>query len=639
MSSFLLGNERGENLISILVASIVLVVVFMVSMPSLMKSYTDSKKIMGKPQFCRDIANNIAAQIRSSGIQTKVHRAPVRKNSVRFRSRRWHSASGTFRSLNAGGIVDEHATDGPVNAQRWPASRVMEWDAAAGPSGRFIPNSPRLIHSAMNFLQAVNNSNGNRACTQPQGLAINNTTGLEQLLPTATLNTYLEAGYFVQASLKVQPYNIANDNLRACNPNIALRPFAATEPPRSDVLGITDNLAGRYDAMTGFKTEVFVTLDHPDPALRNAKDRIDCTAKHSFQYDRVVASIPAPRIDSSGNVAVILETQSQSYLGYGSGAGAGLNGTALATPIPFQPGLFLACAWEYNTVTPLSLPGPPVGNINQWGPCEDINVCGRVGARVIESPNGVRIQTNNSIPGNCLLNVRAIAFDSVGNTSTETASGCHASSCQQTTVTSTSGGGGSPPGGYQVNGVTFSGPNAAAMAGAAAALNGATAVPVDNPPPGSLANTAAMQAHVSAVGSVRGTNSTVSTNAASYNAVSAGITAATSARAPASGSPAARASASANLSAAQTNVANAAANVANARANQTAAANAQTAAAGMASSMNGVQAGAVTDADMAKAEADAALAEAEAALAAAQAAEAAAQAAKDAEDSAASSSP
>ncbi len=167
MSNFLFGNERGETLVSVLVAGLVLLIVFMVSMPSLMRSYTDAHRSMARPQFCREVANNIAAQIRSSGIQTKVHRAPVRKNSIRFDNPSWRNGSGSFEALNEDGITDEHATDGPVDAGRWPASRIMQWNPG---TNRFVANSPRLIHSAMNFLQAVNNSNSNRSCRLPRGI-------------------------------------------------------------------------------------------------------------------------------------------------------------------------------------------------------------------------------------------------------------------------------------------------------------------------------------------------------------------------------------------------------------------------------------------------------------------------------------
>ncbi len=587
MSKICIGlrNERGESLLSIAAAMVILLVAGLVAAPTIMGSLKSQKANLQGPSFCRDISRNILAQIRSNGIQTKVYRTPAQQNSVQLNDPAWRQNTTASGNINPGGVISEHGIGPALEGTRWPAISAMSWD---GTIGKFVPNSPRLLYSAMSLLQAVNNNFGNQACTQPQGILIDSTSGLDPLLPQATLDQYLEAGYFVQASIKTQPFRVADETLLPCNSNLRLRPYGIEEPPMSDTFDLTDNLAGRYQPDLGIKTEVYVTVDHVDQSERNGQYLQNCSSSEKFQFDRVESIIPTPVIDTSVNISL-----------------------SLSTPVPTPPasgptpprrpltGLFMVCAYEYQffTLGPAFSHGPVFGNLNTWLPCEQVRVCGGGPPTINEDEFEIEYAFSSAPPNNCSFSVRVTAFDAVGNTlNTPPFTRCFGGTCGSggaTPIASGGGGGGGGNTGYQVAGVTFSSFQTATQA---ATLTGAPVHTVDL---SSLAtatmNSNQMSAHSSAVSSVSAASASISSSLGSLG------------RANVSGADAAVSSAASNVGAAHSAVA---------------------AANSMPSSMGAVRDAAVAEAEAALADAEAALAAAEAAKAQAEA-EAAADAADD----------
>ena len=595
-SSFL-SNQRGESLVTIAVAMMILMIAGLTAGPTIMRAVKSQKNNLMAPSFCRDISQNILAQIRSNGMQTKVYRSPAQQNSVRYTDTSWRGSDNPYDSINPGGVESEHGIGPALETVRWPNELAMQWNSA---NDYFVPNSPPLMYSSMNVLQAVNNAFANQACTQPQGIPINASTGLEPLLPQSTIDMYAEAGYFVAASIKTQPFRVSDETLLPCDGNLRLRPFGEEEPPRSDSQGLTanlqadgsinnghPNLGNTYQANLGLKTEDFVTVDHIDPAARDGQDRRLCSSSEKFQYDRVVSNIPVPTIDTSGDLQIQLASPT-------------------GAPRRRLTGIFMACAYEYQffTVGPAAFSaGPVVGDLNQWIPCQQVRVCGGGAPQINETEFDIEYDFNRAPPASCSFSLRVTAFDAVGNSLAQPPFvRCYNGTCGTGTNTPVPGG---PTGsnandsanpGYQVSGVTFDNAQAAQQA---AALTGAPVQAVDlNATATAAINSSQMLSHTNAVGSV--TTSTASINA-TVNGLAADGT-------------------SGSVDAAQGAVDSAAANV-------SAAQDAVNAANGMGSSMGAVK-------DAAVAEAEAALAEAEAALQAAQEALEAAEDAKEAADAA-----
>lgn len=391
-----LKNERGENLLSVAAAMMILTIAGLVALPIVMGSRSQVKGLK-ENSFCRDLSQNILAQIRSNGLQTKVYRAPSTANSITFNDTQWRNNTTMFGNINRGGVVSEYGIGPALESTRWPAQRVMRWN---GTQRRFVSNAPRLLYSAMNLLQAVNNGFGNRACTQAKGIAIDSTSGLASLLSPATLATYAEAGYFVQASIKTVPFKVIDETVLPCDPNLQLRPFGIQEPPMTDVFRITDGFGTRYRSDHGIQAEAFVTVDHIDPQLRGGKFLKECSTSERFQFNRVISQIPFPQFDVSGNLRVTLDSPP----------------AVAPRPRRSLTGLFLACTYEYqiSTATPFSA-GLFQGNLNRWVPCEQVSVCGGGPPRITESEFQIEYQFDRSPPANCSFSMRVMAYDAVGN--------------------------------------------------------------------------------------------------------------------------------------------------------------------------------------------------------------------------------
>lgn len=391
-----LKNNRGESLISVIIAMVIIAIAAFVAMPTIMGSKSQVNN-MRVNTFCRDLSQNILAQIRSNGLQTKVYRGPSTATSISFSDRQWRNNTSIYGNLNPGGVVSEHGVGTALEPVRWPNQQIMGWDS---PSGRFVSNAPRLLYSAMNLLQALNNSSGNQACQQPEGILINAASGLGSLLTPATLAEYAQAGYNVQATIKTVPFNVADETDLPCNPNLQLRPFGTQEPPMTDSFRITDGFGARYTPTQGIRAEVFVTIDHINPAKRGGAFFEKCSSSEKFQYNRVISQIPFPQFDTSGNLRVTLTSPPAV-------------GTA---PRRSLTGRFLACTYEYQIVnlSPFS-PGPVQGNLNRWVPCEQVSVCGGGPPRVSETQFQIEYQFDRRPPANCNFSMRVMAFDAVGN--------------------------------------------------------------------------------------------------------------------------------------------------------------------------------------------------------------------------------
>ncbi len=564
-----LKNQRGETLVTVVISVLLLTVCFLISAPAFLNIYQGPRKGLVPQQNCRDIAQNIMNEIRSNGMQTRVYRAPIRSTSVLFSNTNWQTDGGAF-NLNPNGVIAEHGVGAPLMSRRFPNQRIMQWNSSLG---RYNTQSPLLIFSSMNMLQSIYNSFSNQACILPQGLAIQPSNGLGALLDNPTMADYATAGYSVQAFLRIRPYNLNTEQILPCQNNLRIRPYGNVEPPQSDALNIT-NLTQNYRADRGFEVDVYVSLNKPASQNDNESLIVTCTNKSKFQFDRQPATITPPLINVTNF------------------------GTQISLAPGFRPGTFMACQYTYSTYNSGSYSFSQQEN-SSWVPCEQVRICGSAsGFSITDNQTTVEFSSNANIASTCMMGVRAIAFDSIGNTSGISSQGFFQNPGPLSSGGNTGGGQG-----YEVAGAQFGSYSAAQQA---ASLTGQSIQSINqnvtttndaqmNGFSNNMANaTAATNAAQAAVGSLGPPGNTVS-------------------------------SASSSVSSAQAAVGSAQAAVS--------AANAATAsAASMTSSMGAVKDAATQAAADAKAAADAALAAAQAALAAAEAALAAAEAAENDND-------
>jgi hypothetical protein len=534
--SNILRSERGESLVTISIALAILVMAGLLAAPTIMNSMKSQKLHLQTNSFCRDLSRNILAQIRSNGLQTRVHRAPASEDSVRFNDTLWRTGDGSYNKLNPKGVVDEHGLGEALLSGRWPDQEVMAWDNS---EGHFVSHGPRLLHSSMNLLQTVNNSFGNRSCVDPMGLPIDASSGLQPLLPQDTLDQYAEAGYFVSAHLKTQPYRVADDTLLPCDGNLNIRPYGEMEPPRTDQMGLTGkvgatpsarSLANRYDPSLGIRAEVIVTIDNVDPTQREQDERKICSTTEKFQYNRVLSDIPRPELNTP-DIRIRVSRDA-------------------GTPLK---GVFLACTYEWYTVSlnPFSITDSG-GDITQWVPCNRVSVCGGGAPSINETESEIVVDFGQTPTANCSFSMVATTFDAVGNTLSDAPMiNCYGTDCNN------GGGPGDNPGvspaggpsgsnaqsGYQVAGATYTSYSAAQ---AASTLTGAPVRSIEITDMAAAAmNSASMNSHASSMSNISSATQSVMSSIGGLGV------------ADVSGAQAAVSSAQSNVSAAQNAVADA----------------------------------------------------------------------------------
>ena len=378
-----LGGDRGETLVSILLATVLIAGLVLIVLPTFSNTLDNSQKNLAAPSQCRNVARNAVSVIRSNGAQTNSYRTRIGSNSAPLTDNQWFTGGD---SLNPGGVQTEAGIDGPLATQRWPNFRPVVWNTG---QGNFTVNTPLLINGYMNALSTIYNSNGNQACTLPEGLPITAAAGLGQLFDPA-----LFPEDNITASIRIRPFNMATGAIQACASPLWTRPMARTEPPPAQVSGIIDMSA--YQVNTGFEVEVFVHTRDPN-APGTDPDTAVCSYMERFQYDQDRTRPKSPQVSFNGQTLVAAMPHDQ-----------------------FQPGLHMYCRSVSTFYTRNPITGAYiVDNVVTHGPvpCDRIRACDRnaTSTNVDETSGEIRRQFN--LPNMCQVDMQGYSFDMAGNTS------------------------------------------------------------------------------------------------------------------------------------------------------------------------------------------------------------------------------
>ncbi len=478
-------NERGDTIISILVAAAIVAGALLAGLTSFHNIVAVNRHSVTPPDICREAAHNVLNAIRSNGVQAQEFRTPIGSKSVLLSDASWHA-----------GLPKEVGSISQLGGPRWPKLKVINW---SGGNSKFPAQTPLLIQSSINGLLSVYNSFP-AACTDPKGIEIKPGGPLEDLLATTSVDRH-----DLHLWLKLRTYDLNTGALQPCGGTpVLIRPYGMQEPPEAVQANLI-TLDG-FRADLGIEAEVSV-----DTLLEKAANEqtFTCAMTERFQYDRK-------------------ETPRGPLMAH--------KGATLTVSIPkaqYSSGLFVVCRESHVFV----LNAPPFRTPTEtspWLPCDRIDrICGLPEAPVVdESVPSVRFNLPNA-PG-CVSNIDAMTVDVAGNFS-----GANSTATYNGVVTTVGGG---PPshstadsGGYQVGAVQFKTLAAAQTAQKISGLPINSIANVTNPKDGAIgaaaanlntavnaANKAAAQAKAAgASGSAAGAESAAATARAAANSAAA----------------------------------------------------------------------------------------------------------------------
>jgi len=379
-------NEKGETLLSVLLAAAISMAVMVVVVPGLIKM-TSYHELPNSFKECRVVASGILDRIKSNGIQAKIHNSSVTEDSFYLDSASWHSGNIDFNNNN---IISEF---GALKSKRWPHKKVIAWNST---DNLYDSNSPYLIQGSINSLLSLYNSDPG-FCNSIDGVQIKNNNLLQNLKVDTFNNKKFEA------FLKITPYNIFSEASESCVNNLKIRPPASQEPPPAENANIFKFQDFEHDK--GLEVSILVKLESSAPTVQGQQNGANCTVKTRFQYDQKNNNPLPPIASYAGSVYNFQK--------------------AFASQ---NPGTQLLCKeehfyyyYEYKTGflgTQRRVRKKGSNVETDWKICDKITVCGNTPQQTsIDQQNGVIDLTFQTHPTLCRSSMKVKTVDVYGNTS------------------------------------------------------------------------------------------------------------------------------------------------------------------------------------------------------------------------------
>lgn len=443
MSGRILKNQRGDTLVGVLIAVVVLVVCALGVGASMLNMTGTQQRVAGPMNSCREMAQDTMSAIRSNGAEARSVWTPIdsRGGGVLLSSGDWHRGN----DYNPDGVRSELGAIPDRGGPRWPNVYAIEnWNQArANPNVPYRVNTPLLIMGSMNAMLSVYNSDPQGFCRSPNGVLINNHRTLRTLVSTRTINNRRAQTY-----VSIRPYDLHSGAFVNCTPNLRLRPYANVEPPPAQAAGVRIFSYDDYRPDLGLQVQVHVELER-----REREPAIACNVRENFQFDRRSEPVGMPVLVWNGRT---------------------LNISMPTTEI--GPGNHLVCKEHHRFMLQQASVDGQIPNVNEmsptiyneWMPCNRMRVCGDNPTVAIDRDQR-RMRLSYSFAANCFTTVEARVIDPVGNMSELATAPLFGTGYPTNPIPDQwsipySDGGGSARGGYEVAGQQFETPNAAQAA-------------------------------------------------------------------------------------------------------------------------------------------------------------------------------
>jgi hypothetical protein len=438
-------SEKGESLISLIIASAIISTVVISSMVQQKQLAHSSQSAVGTYDICREAAKNTLQMIRSNGANAKVFKAPIDNTDLNLRDTRWHSGSMAF---NPEGVQSEFGLSEVFRNVRWPNQSLIRWTGG----GNFQSNAPRLIQSSMNALSTVYNSNP-QVCSNLEGLPLLPTGNLREWAPPAIIDNNN-----IAASIRIRPVNLRTGNVINCAPPFWTRPYASIESPEAVGNQIID-LSG-YTPDRGYEVEVFVqTRLNNGQEIKESK----CSVKDRFQYDRQHTAPLPPDVSVTGGTLRI--SLPEDRFAPGSQVVCRAHSNTLHSNLAAQ-GLFGASQFSVTNT---------IDRRGGWTACNQLRICGGMPTSSNTNTDHTSLNVRYNIPNDCVIQVEVRTMDVVGNLSFVSTANVYDGTVS-TGVYRPSNSSSGPTGGYSVNGMEF---NTVQAAQKASAMTGIGMISID----------------------------------------------------------------------------------------------------------------------------------------------------------------